>query len=91
MKAMPATLYSRPTAAAVTEALTDGHNGDHTHPHPASARRRCKRRRYSILVAAIAAIIVVLVFAIGTRTAGTYQTTCDNWNTAAGVARRMLT
>ena len=40
---------------------------------------------YSFLVAAVAAIIVVVVFAIGTRTAGTYQTTCDNWNTAAGV------
>ena len=37
---------------------------------------------YSFLVAAIAAVIVLVVFAVGKFTEGSYATTCDNF--AAG-------
>ncbi len=33
---------------------------------------------YGLLVAAIAAIIVVIVFAVGKLVLGSFQTTCDN-------------
>lgn len=37
---------------------------------------------YSFIVAAIAAVIVLVVFAVGKFTAGSYATTCNNF--AAG-------
>ena len=37
---------------------------------------------YSFIVAAIAAVIVIVVFAVGKFTEGSYATTCDNF--AAG-------
>ena len=48
-------------------------------------RRRCEAGasavEYGLLVAAIAAIIVVIVFALGKITQGSYATTCSNLKT----------
>jgi pilus assembly protein Flp/PilA len=41
---------------------------------------------YGLLVAAIAAIIVVLVFLLGGVVKGAFQTTCDNMNRDASGA-----
>ena len=41
---------------------------------------------YGLLVAAIAAVIVVLVFALGTRVKAGFQTTCDAMPPAGGGA-----
>ena len=51
-----------------------------------SSGRTCARRgdegasavEYGLLVAAIAAVIVALVFALGAYVRGAFQTTCDN-------------
>jgi pilus assembly protein Flp/PilA len=51
-----------------------------------SSGRSCARRgdegasavEYGLLVAAIAAVIVALVFALGSYVRGAFQTTCDN-------------
>jgi Flp pilus assembly pilin Flp len=39
---------------------------------------------YSLIVVAIAAVIVAVVFGLGTLTKGNVTTACTNWNTAAG-------
>ena len=41
---------------------------------------------YGLLVAAIAAIIVIVVFALGRITQSSYTSACTNWNTAAGTS-----
>jgi Flp pilus assembly pilin Flp len=41
---------------------------------------------YSFLVVAIAAIIVIVVFALGRITKSSYTSACTNWNTAAGTS-----
>ena len=38
---------------------------------------------YSLLLGAIAAVIVLAVFALGILTRGNYGSACQNWNTAA--------
>jgi pilus assembly protein Flp/PilA len=38
---------------------------------------------YGLLVVGIAAVVVAVVFALGTLTRNNYSTTCTNWNTAA--------
>jgi pilus assembly protein Flp/PilA len=39
---------------------------------------------YALLLAAIAAVLVAIVFALGTITRGQYASTCSAWDTAAG-------
>jgi pilus assembly protein Flp/PilA len=39
---------------------------------------------YSLLIAAVAAVIVTLVFGIGRLTHDNFSATCTSWNTAAG-------
>jgi pilus assembly protein Flp/PilA len=39
---------------------------------------------YGLLLAAIAAVLVALVFVLGTITRGQYASTCSAWDTAAG-------
>ncbi|MGH3385403.1 MAG: Flp family type IVb pilin [Nocardioidaceae bacterium] len=39
---------------------------------------------YALMVVAIAAVIVAVVFAIGLATDGNFGDTCDNWIAAAG-------
>jgi pilus assembly protein Flp/PilA len=41
---------------------------------------------YGILVAAIAAVIVALVFALGTQVKGGFKTTCDAMKTGGAAA-----
>jgi pilus assembly protein Flp/PilA len=42
---------------------------------------------YGLLVAAIAAIIIVLVFAVGSWVKGAFKDTCDAFNKAGSVTR----
>jgi len=39
---------------------------------------------YALLAAAIAAVIVIAVFAVGTATGGNFTTTCTNIETGSG-------
>lgn len=39
---------------------------------------------YGLLIAAIAAIVVVIVFALGGPTLGMYKNTCDQWSAQQG-------
>ena len=41
---------------------------------------------YALLLAAIAAVIVAVVFAVGLLTKGNFSTACTNWDTAAGTS-----
>ena len=41
---------------------------------------------YALLVAAIAAVIVAVVFALGTLTHNNFSSTCTAWNSAASTA-----
>ena len=41
---------------------------------------------YALLVVAIAAVVVGVVFALGTIARGNYATTCSAWDTAAGTS-----
>ena len=57
-------------------------------------RRRTALRRengasaveYALLLAAIAAVIVAVVFALGILTKGNFNVACSNWDTAAGTS-----
>ncbi len=40
---------------------------------------------YSLVVVAIAAVVAVVVFALGLLTKGNVTAACDNWNAAAGI------
>jgi len=41
---------------------------------------------YALLIAAIAAVLAVVVFALGSITRGQYVSTCVAWDTAAGTS-----
>ena len=41
---------------------------------------------YALIVVAIAAVLVIVVFAIGRVTKSTFTSTCSNWNTAANTS-----
>ncbi len=41
---------------------------------------------YALLVVAIAAVVVAVVFALGVLTHGKFATTCSAWDTAAGTS-----
>ncbi len=45
---------------------------------PGDDERGASSVEYALIVAAIAAIIVVIVFAVGKYTAGAFTTTCDS-------------
>ena len=49
-----------------------------------AADRGASAVEYSLLIAAIAAVIVVAVFAVGTATRANFQDTCDTLATAQG-------
>jgi pilus assembly protein Flp/PilA len=57
----------------------------------ASAKKRDEEGasavEYGLLVAAIAAIIILVVFAVGSWVKGAFKDTCDNFNAAGSVNR----
>ena len=56
-----------------------------------SARKRAEEGasavEYGLLVAAIAAIIILVVFAVGSWVKGAFKDTCDSFNAAGSVNR----
>lgn len=50
--------------------------------HRTAADEGASAVEYGLLVAAIAAIIVLVVFALGTYVKGAFQTTCNAFNSA---------
>jgi hypothetical protein len=76
-----------PTPLAPPGARPQGSHHDSIPRHPRLApafRRRCFRRRYGLLVALIAAIIVVAVFTLGGTILDAFNTTNEGVSNPGG-------